>query len=882
MSRSHISAPICLTVNESIAAPLGFHDPRPTFSWKLDDTRFGAGQQAYQVVANQEDTILWDSGRVCSDQSLDIPYEGRDLESRERVTWKVKYWDQDGEESPWSDPASIEMGLLSRGDWSAKWISSKATSAEVESVRYFRKAFSLEQAPTSARVYVTSRGLFDLWINGNKIGSDYLTPGWTNYHTRLDTITYDVTAFLKLGENVIGARLAAGWYMGPMFGGAFGENVDLLAQMEISTAEDDIVIATDGSWTCSTNGPETKTRIYYGEDYDATREMPGWSTSDFDADGFDAAVATDIGSDGPNLTPKPMPTVKAMVAIDAQSLDEREKGRTIFDLGQNIAGLPELSIPCKAGQTVTVRVAEMLEADGSLYTENYRGARSQMTYIPAKDGHIKHHSFGTFFGFRYVEITGYDADHAPEAGWLRGVVLHTSFEQTGAFESSHDMLNKLQSNIQWGQRGNFIEAPTDCPQRDERMGWTGDAQVFAPVSIFNFNTHAFWASWLENLRSEEGCPDWSPSQGEWKDKPSPGWSDAMYIIPWEIYRRTGDVGILKDNYKSFLYHLDCYTAISEGNVVPEGAGYGDWLQPVKYIESSEFGCKGETPFHLINTAHFGYNALLASKCATVLGRAEDAERFAELHQAIREAASAKYLDAEGRLTTDAKTQTGYLLLLAFELVVPEKEELVAQHLSESVSEFGNRLNTGFLGTPLLSRLLDDYGYSDQACAVLFTDEYPSWFFSIDQGATTMWERWNSYTKKDGFGNAGMNSFNHYAYGAIGQFMYERLAGLAPDVQVPGYKHIMVRPLLNGHPLTHASAALETRYGAARSSWVREGGTIQLTVQVPPNTTATVVLPGTGADDVDVKHGSATFSQRTSTEVEAKLVAGRYSFEIPAS
>ena len=317
-------------------------------------------------------------------------------------------------------------------------------------------------------------------------------------------------------------------------------------------------------------------------------------------------------------------------------------------------------------------------------------------------------------------------------------------------------------------------------------------------------------------------------------------------------------------------------------MVPEGAGYGDWLQPVKYIESSEFGCKGETPFHLINTAHFGYNALLASKCATVLGKAEDAERFAELHQAIREAASAKYLDAEGRLTTDAKTQTGYLLLLAFELVVPEKEELVAQRLSESVSEFGNRLNTGFLGTPLLSRLLDNYGYSDQACAVLFTDEYPSWFFSIDQGATTMWERWNSYTKKDGFGNADMNSFNHYAYGAIGQFMYERLAGLAPDEQVPGYKHIMVRPLLNGHPLTHASAALETRYGAARSSWVREGGTIQLTVQIPPNTTATVVLPCTGADDVDVKHGAATFSQRTSTEVEAKLVAGSYSFEIPAS
>ncbi len=818
-----------LTVGEGFVAPLGYHDATPRFSWQLP-----AGvreQTAYQLEVTAAG-VTWDSGWVASNESLFVPYGGVPLSSRQAVSWRVRFKDEAGTAADWSAPAHLEMGLLGAEDWTAQWIRpSQATPERPDPVATLRRGFALSAEVTSARLYVTARGLFTLHLNGKRVGQDIFANGWTSYHHRLDTLTYDVTAQLQAGENAIEAKLGAGWYAGRLgwennwF--IYGEHPELLLQLEVHYADGSTAtIVSDGSWEGTFEGPIVSSGFYDGEVWDAREVAQDWAPVTANPELGDAALA-----------PKPFAPVRPEHALAVQAITEPEPGRFVFDLGQNMVGWPKLQIPTASDGTVTVRFAELLNPDGTLYTENYRAAKSTDLITAAEDGVLTWEPTFTFHGFRYVELSGLPAGVKPQPDWVTGVVLHSALRPIGQFTSSHALLNQLQSNIVWGQRGNFVDIPTDCPQRDERLGWTGDAQVFAPTANFNYDSLAFWKSWLGSMRDDQltngnvpsVIPDIKVRAG------SPGWVDAATFIPWETYVRTGDREILEENFSMMGKLVAWYRRQTVDGLLPKIKGYGDWLQP----HATEL--RGDTPSPLLGLAFYARSAQITADTAVVLGKTKRAEQLATEAAAVRAKFVEHYFDAEGMLQNAPETQTAYVLALAFDLLPEDLRSAAAANLVRLVREADDHLRTGFLGTPHLVRVLDEQGYPDLAYELLLKETYPSWFYSIHQGATTMWERWNSYSKEDGFGDASMNSFNHYAYGAIGQWMYERVAGLAPDPAQPGYRHFFVRPLVGGG-LTSARAELDTPYGRAVSGWIVQGDTMQLEVVVPPNTTATVEFP----------------------------------------
>ena len=823
-------APHSLTVGEGFANPLGFHNALPGFSWKLPA---GVKKQTAYRIETKSGEKIWDSGWVASEQTTFVPYRGAAFASRQKVEWRVRFRDENGKESSWSEPARFEMGLLSRQDWRAQWIKPPgASDSEVEDAAWLRRRFSVEKKIAEARIYVTARGVFELNLNGARVGKDHFANGWTSYHKRLDTLTYDVTKELRGGENTIEAVLGTGWYAGRLpfetkKKGFYGEQTELLLQMEIAYEDGSReTVASDAAWEGTFDGPVASSSIYDGEIYDARKAVSGWKP---------VAANPDLGA--ARLVPKPFAPVSEKETLVAEKITEPEPGRYIFDLGQNMVGWARLRIPAEKDKTVTIRFAEMLKADGTLYTENYRSARSFDAYTPAVTGTIEWEPRFTFHGFRYVELSGLPANARPQKDWVTGVVLYSDLRQVGKFESSHAKLNQLQSNIVWGQRGNFLDIPTDCPQRDERLGWTGDAQVFAPTAMFNYDAHAFWKSWLATMRDEQaadgGIPHVIPDV--MKVTGSPGWADAATIIPWEIYVRTGDASVLAENYSMMEKHVSWYRNQSEKKLTPAIQGYGDWLQP--YAKERT----GETPLPLLGAAFYAKSAQILADAARVLNREKDVKRYAKEANGVREAFFKEYFDRNGKLRNAPETQTAYILAIAFDLIPRDAQKKAAANLVRLINEADGHLRTGFLGTPHIVRVLDETGYTDLAYDLLLKETYPSWFYSINQGATTMWERWNSYSRDDGFGDATMNSFNHYAYGAIGQWMYERVAGLAPDPAKPGYKHFFVRPLV-GKQLTSARAELETPYGKASSGWVKHKGKIVMQIVVPPNTTATIEFP----------------------------------------
>jgi len=719
---------------------------------------------------------------------------------------------------------------------SSDLISGKKTSYVPE---YFRREFSVNSPVTKARLYITAKGVYEVSLDGTKVGQDFMAPGYTPYHSRIETLCYDVTKQIRKGSHCIGAILGEGWYAGHLMTKKdFYPKVKpyLLVQLEL-TYEDgrSEMILSDDSWKGTRNGPIRFSGIYDGEIYDARLEMKGWNRIGFDDTSWLPVKTAPVGTEV-TLAPKRHNSVRKTEILNPVRVSEPAPGKFVFDLGQNIVGWPILQIPVLKDKTITVRFAEMCETDGTLYTANYRSAKSTDTYTAKADGIVTWHPSFTFHGFRYVELSGFPEGNQPSKDWVKGAVLHSAFKQTGLFESSHAKLNKLQQNITWGQRGNFLDIPTDCPQRDERLGWTGDAQVFCPTSIFNYDVHSFWASWLESIRldqTEDGLiPHFVPTTGAGAG--SPGWGDVAVTAPWDIYVRTGDVTILEDNYEMMKKWTAAYQRQAKGFIVNRG-GFGDWLQP---HAKNTWG--GDTPKDLVATAYFGRCARILASVADVLGYKDQSADYRRLHANIKKAFSKKYFDDNGKLTV-TDTQTAYLMALGYDLVQPQLIEKVTRNLHKSFIDADRHLRTGFLGTPLIAPVFDRLGYNDVSCELLFKESYPSWFYSINQGATTMWERWNSYSHSDGFGDAGMNSFNHYAYGAIGQWMYERIAGLAPNPKYPGYKHFFIQPIPSG-PLTYAKAELDTPYGIARSGWEKKNDGLLVKATVPPNSTATVIVP----------------------------------------
>jgi alpha-L-rhamnosidase len=831
-------------VGEGFVDPLGFHDARPVFSWKLPE---GVKKQsAYRIEATAGGGgATWDSGWVTSDQSTFVPYGGAPLASRQQVQWRVNFRDGDGKESGWSVPAHFELGLLSAGDWKAKWIRpAQAQDPVKEPVASLRRTFSITKPVARARAYVTAKGVFELQLNGQRVGNDHFANGFTAYQQRLDTLTYDVTGQLRPGENSLDALLGAGWYAGRFpfqakTKGPYGKNPELLVQVEIAYEDGTSdTIASDEKWGGTFTGPIVASSIYDGEEYDARRRPADW-----------APVVAEANLGSAALAPKPFPPVREVGTLAVQTITEPQPGRYVFDLGQNMVGWARVKMPVEKDKTVTMRFAEMLKNDGTLYTENYRTAKSTDTYTAAETGTVEWQPHFTFHGFRYVELSGLPAGVTPQKDWVTGVVLHSDLPTIGTFSASHARLNQLQSNITWGWRGNSLDIPTDCPQRDERMGWTGDAQVFCATSMFNTGAHAFWKSWLGSMRIDQykdgAIPSFVPTaMSKWESR-SPGWTDAGTIIPWDVYVRTGDTRLLAENFGMMERLVGWYRAQAVDGLVPKIGGLGDWLQPYQQTppnpRDNMSDRKGDTPIPFLGAAFYARSARILADSARALGRTEEAKRYGDEAAGVRAAITKEYFDGNGKLRISPETQTAYVLAISFDLIPDELKPKAGEHLARLVREADGHLRTGFLGTPFIAEALDRAGHADLAAEVLFTETYPSWFYSINQGATTMWERWNSYTKDKGFGDVSMNSFNHYAYGAIGQWMYERIAGLAPDPARPGYKHFFVRPLVIKQ-LDSARAELETPYGKAVSAWTKKEGKVDMEVVVPPNTTATVEFP----------------------------------------
>lgn len=838
---------------EYLSNPLGLDVPRPRFSWVIRDPRNNVRQTAYRVLASssseqlsRDEGDLWDSGRVESDASIHVEYAGIPLASRQRVYWKVRSWLSvagNAEESGWSEPTTFEMGLLDKSDWSARWVQSTVVGGPrtIPPCPLLRKGFDLPAAALTARLYVTALGVFECHINGQRIGNDVFAPGHSEYTKHVQYLTYDVTPHLTQGNNCIGAILGDGWYSGHLHSDPrmrYGDRPRLLAQLEITCADGSRhVINTDESWRFTDKGPIRASDIIQGEDYDARMEIPGWSAPGFDdrkwlmVETWDATAFTIVSKRMP-----PVRRIQSLRPVREAFNPPRKGNRWIFDLGQNMVGRVRIKLRnTKPGQHITIRHAEMLD-DGKLYVESLRSARATDYYTCRGAEEEIYEPYFTFHGFRYVEVTGLKpVPNVPPSDTVTGIVLHNDLEVTGSFECSDPMINQLQSNIRWGQKGNFLEIPTDCPQRDERLGWTGDAQVFIRTAAFNMDVASFFTKWMQDMSDSQfesgGIPSTIPFCVSIPNEGGAAWSDAVIICPWTVWRCFGDTRILADRYATMTKFIEYLKRISPGYIrlheKPQFGGYGDWLN-----------MDSPTPKDYIGTAYFAYCCELMSQVATALGKTDDAKAYASLRDEVKRAFRDKFAPG-GKI--EATSQTAYVLALHFDLLDEKDRPAAFEALVADIESRGRHLSTGFVGTPYLNHVLTRFGRPDLAFALLEQKTYPSWLYPITQGATTMWERWNAYTHEHGFGDAAMNSYNHYAYGAVGDWMYGTVAGIDLMSGTTAFKHIHIRPHVGG-TLTHAKATLESPYGTIESGWRREGDRTTFNVTIPANTTATISLP----------------------------------------
>ena len=884
-----------LTISEGFTNPLGFYDSSPTFSWKLPVSDGVSSQSAYQiVVASSPDLLsnnadLWNSEKQDTDQSVWVKYAGKDLQSRQKVFWQVKYWNQDGEASQWSAINHFELGLLNTSDWQAKWVGLDTAKDSIRGhskvlihkPQYLRKGFELSNDVTSARLYITAKGVFDVSLNGENVSDDAMSPGFTSYDKRIETLTYDVTNLIESGQNTIGVELASGWYSGRLLWGTtpWDNSISpkLLCQLEMTMKDGSKeIISSDETWKGITSGPLQFAEIYDGEIYNANLEMPNWTTNNFDDKSWRKVEVAHL-DENVKLEPKRHTAVKDKIKLVPKELTKKD-GAVIFNLQQNMVGVPLVKVPMKKGDTLKIRFAEMLSPDGTFYTENYRSAHSTDYYIAAKDGEIEYKPKFTFHGFSYVELSGFDSSQEPQKDWVTGIVQYSDFDENGTFTSSDEKLNQLQNNIVWGLRGNFLDIPTDCPQRNERLGWTGDAQVFGPTSMFNADVYKFWASWIQSVREaqlENGAIPWTVPDSRGNKIASSGWGDVCTIIPWKIYKRTGDIGFLEDNFemmKAWVAHHE----MKSKNYISNMMSFSDWLQPLPENGDN----RGDTSKSLIGTAFYAHSANLTAKTAKALDKTEEQAKYEAIFKTVANAFDETYFDNTGKVKGVTETQTSYLLALAFDLLPKNKRENAKANLLRKLKEANNHLRTGFLGTPLLSQVLDESGEIDLMYKLLFNETYPSWFYSINQGATTIWERWNSYSKTEGYNPMSMNSLNHYAYGAVGEWMYERIAGIAPFEA--GYKTIRIAPIPKA-PLTSASGSLNTPYGTVSSSWKITNNEFQLEVVVPPNTTAKVMIPANTEIELLVDGGKISSNKGVKLEgtnkktYELLVQPGTYTF-----
>ncbi len=1049
--------------------PVGLDVSAPRLSWTLACDQRGERQTAYQVLAasspqklERGEGDLWDSGKVESDQTLQVAYAGRELASRLRVWWKVRAWDRAGRPSAWSAPATWSMGLLRRSDWSAQWIadpesttnasgrgphngyhSELARSADTvkwvavdfgqprtfDAVRLFparpydwqpdtpgflfpvrftleaasradfsdarvlfertaedepnpgtnapvyrfvpatarfvrlkvtglghrdgnnfafalaelqvlagetnlaggaavlaldsietgpwartnltdgvlatvkpgadgalpatmlRKTFRLEQPVRRATVYATALGLYELHLNGRRVGEDLLAPEWTSYGKRVQYQVYDVTTALRRGENTLAAQVGEGWYAGRLMvvgRFAYGRYPRFLLQLEIEFADGTTQrIVSDGSWQTTTDGPIRAAGIYDGETYDARRESPGW-----DQPGFDAASsrpAQIFPLDARQLVWQPNEPIRVERELEPVKLTEPTPGSYVFDFGQNIVGWCRLRAQGSAGQTVTLRHAEMLNDDGTLYTANLRGAPQVDHYTPRADGPFVFEPHFTYHGFRYVEVKGLARPPARSA--VLGRVFHSAAPFTGNFECSDASLNQLMRNILWTQRANLMSSPNDCPQRDERFGWMGDIQAFSQTAVFNMDMAAFFTKFARDIRDDQATdgrfPDYAPHPGDPNQSFSgvPAWGDAGVIIPWRAYQNYGDVRLLAEHFEAARRWVDYIHRNNPDLVWAKGRNndYTDWLNGdwIKLAGWPEKG--GSVPKEVFATAFFAHSAELVAKMAAVLGRQQEARSYGELAARIKAVFNQRFVAPDGRIEGD--TQGGYALALAFDLLPEDLRPKAAQLLVENIRRYQNHLSTGIQTTHRAMLELTRTGYPEIGWQLLTNRTFPSWLYMVDNGATTVWERWDGYVKGRGFQDAGMNSFNHWAFGAVGEWIWRNIAGLNPDDAQPGWKHFVVAPRPGGG-VDWARSEYQSIRGRIACDWRIAGTRLTLRVHVPPNTGATVRVPTSSPDTVSesgrpaAKARGVQFLRVEPTAAFYEVESGDYRFEAP--
>ena len=812
---------------------LGVGTATPRLSWRVRTDDPDWAQEAYELELNGTDTRLVES----AEQVL-VPWPFAPLPSRARATVRVRVRSA-AEWSPWSDPAAVETALLTPSDWTARFITPRTRGAIGAPAPLLSRTVTLRDGIARARLYATAHGVYTATINGERVGAHVLAPGWTAYQARLRYQTYDVTAHLRAGANRIEALLGNGWYRGRLGWhgqrAVYGDRLALLAQLEVTYDDGTVeVIGTDDAWTAADSGVLADD-LYDGQRTDLRPRTPAAEPVDV----LDADMTTLTAPDGP--------PVRVTETVPATRTWRSPSGGTLVDFGQNLVGWVRLTVrDTTAGEEVTVRHAEVLE-NGELALRPLRTAANTDTYVlDTADRAVLEPSL-TFHGFRYAEITGAE----PET--VEAVVVGSDLRRTGWFSCSDSDLERFHENVVWSMRGNFLDVPTDCPQRDERLGWTGDIQVFAPTASFLFDTAGFLTSWLADLAAdqlEDGTVGFVAPNVLGPTPPAAAWGDAAAVVPWVLYRRYGDPRVLERQFASMRGWVDKIAGLAPDGVWAGGFQFGDWLDPAAPPDDP---FAATTDPDIVATAYLARSARIVADAAEVLGRTADAERYGSLAADARRAFAHEFVTGSGRIVGDAPT--AYALALCFDLLpTGGQRKRAGERLADLVRANGFRIATGFVGTPLMADALCAAGYPGPAYRLLLERGCPSWLYPVTMGATTIWERWDSMLP-DGSVNPGqMTSFNHYALGAVADWLHRTVAGLAPGS--PGYRDLVVRPV-PGPGLTHASARHVTPYGEAAVAWRRADGRFTLDVTVPPGCRATVHVPG--EEPVTVRHGRHTWT-----------------------
>ncbi len=919
---------------ENLDNPLGIDVRRPRLSWQIASDQRTITQRAYQIqVAETSDqlaqasNLLWDSGRVDSDKSIAIRYDGPEGQSGQRYVWRVRVWDQDDHASEWSDPAWWEMGLLAESEWTADWIEVdwEEDPKAFKPCPFFRRAFTLGHPVTSARLYITAHGLYEAWLNGQRVGDQVFTPGYTPFDKQLQYQVYDVTALLQPGENALGAILGDGWYRGKVYGtdarNVYGTRLGLLALLKLETPAGQVIIATDAAWKATT-GSILKSDLKDGETYDARLELPGWSSAGYDDRDW-KRVRTVRHAKNHLVASLGVP-VRRKEMFAPQAILKTPKGETVLDFGQNLAGVVRMKVRGPSGTTVRLRHGETLSKEGNFTiahlllpapNDDKPPAFQEVYYTLKGEGEEEYEPRFTVHGFRYVKVEGYPGE--PTADDFSAVAIYSDMPPTGTFTCSDPLINQLHKNVEWSMKSNFLDLPTDCPQR-ERAGWTGDAQIFAPSASFLMDTQAFLRRWLKELTLEQ-APD--GKVGNFVPDPyrlaqglvsrifkmldgSAGWSDVAVMMPWDVYWAFGDVGVLEAQYESMKawvdyvqtharrvnwakklnprYWLDNAYRERQQFIWDTGYHWGEWLEPGRgtavalitdTLKRALFGAE------VVATAYFAHSARLLARIADILGKQADAQTYNAIADRVKAAYIEQMISSDGRMQPD--TQAAYVRALAFDLAPEALRPAMVEHLVRLIRAADNHIGTGFLSTVFLCDVLADYGRLDVAYDLLNQKTIPSWLYAVTKGATTIWESWEGI-REDGTPQL---SLNHYSPGAVIGFLHRRVAGLA--AAEPGYRRILIDPQPGGG-LTSARADYESVYGLIRSEWTRESGRMHVNVIIPANTHATVNLPGAEVSQVLERGvplaqaaGIAEASQVGQT-TRLEVGSGAYRFEYPVA